>query len=173
MSMTYFNNLVLSETHIDHYNFPDLYISESHVKEVVEKLKSQIHKVVRQSFFVSCGKIEGCEDNILDLDSINVTFDYEAIESETTKATKWIRKLFKKERRYTKLRFDISYTVVVKENFNRNYLKLKDYDLYNRIYGKNGKELNSMMYINFYNLFEEALYYWNEDEKVNQLYSNI
>ena len=163
--MTYFNrSFVLKERHVEHFNFPHLFTNESTVNEVTEGLKLNLHEIVRNAFDISCQYTEGFIPNMLEIDTINIDFNYVTDEKKYGPIDSIIRKFTSKEKQYYSLRFEIEYEVYLKENIDRNYLKLKDHDLYNRIYSD---EFNALMYINFYTLFGDHLYKWSSENEIS------
>jgi hypothetical protein len=162
--MTYFNRLVLSEEHREHFNFSTITLKESQAIAVIDHLRMNLPELVRNAFVQTCERTEGLEEGMLKIDSIYTSLNYHTDELRKGIISTFLSKFMHIEKQFYRLRFDILYEVVVEESFNRNYLKLKDYDLYNRIYSK---EFNARMYINFYTMLGTYLYRWKDEDQIS------
>ena len=99
--MTYFNrSFVLKERHVEHFNFPHLFTNESTVNEVTEGLKLNLHEIVRNAFDISCQYTEGFIPNMLEIDTINIDFNYVTDEKKYGPIDSIIRKFTSKEKQY-------------------------------------------------------------------------
>lgn len=155
--------LAINDSFLHNYHFSDLYISQSQIDEIINYIYDNQSEIIEETLRNLPLRMDKNKP-VFELARSKIHIEPILVAKKNTFIDRFMHKFFKKDKYYTSLAFEIEYCVELYENFDENYIKLKDFEKYQKYFGKDMKEYKAIFFLSFHDQIEKYLYAWNDEK---------